>query len=121
MLSAAQSQYWQHHYLFGKYIQEVVPPLGKSSVDNIIINTVVPVVVAYAKANDEQILLGRALEILQRIPGETNEITKKWNSLGIRSKTAFDSQALLELHNNFCLRRRCLDCTIGSALVRPVS
>jgi hypothetical protein len=120
ILATVQSEFWLHHYLFEKYIEEEIPPLGKMSIENLIVNTVVPIVVAYGKSKDEQELVDRAVRILQEVNSEENTIIKKWNSLGIRSKTAFDSQALLELHNNFCLRRRCLDCTIGSSLIRPV-
>jgi hypothetical protein len=119
ILATSQSEFWRHHYLFGKYIEEEIPSLGKMSVENVIVNTVVPVVVAYGKQKDDQELVDRAVRILQEVHTEDNAIVKKWNALGIPSKTAFDSQALLELHNNFCLRRKCLDCTIGSSLIRP--
>jgi hypothetical protein len=120
LLTTVQSEFWRHHYLFDKYIEENIPSLGKMSIENLIVNTVVPMLAAYGKSKDDQQLIDRAVNILQEVNAEDNMIIKKWNSLGIRSKTAFDSQALLELHNNFCLRRRCLDCTIGSSLIRPV-
>jgi hypothetical protein len=119
LLSARQSEYWQHHYLFGKPIDAEISALGKMSIDSLIINTVVPLMVAYGKSRDDQQLVDRAVGILQEVKTEENSIVKKWSTLGIRSGTAFDSQALIELHNNFCLRRKCLDCSIGSSLIRP--
>jgi hypothetical protein len=120
LLTAKQSAYWSSHYVFGKPIDEPVPGLGKSSIDNIIVNTVVPLMVAWGRSKDDQQLVDRAVEILQQVNGEENVITRKWNALGLKPKNAFDSQALIELYNNFCLRRRCLDCTIGASLIRPV-
>lgn len=121
ILAINQSGYWIHHYLFNKYITEEISSLGKMSIENIIINTVVPLIVAYGREKDDQNLVDRALGILQQIPAEENTITKKWKTLEFNCSNAFDSQGLIELYNNFCLRKRCLDCTIGSSLIRPSS
>lgn len=119
LLNAEQSPYWQHHYNFSRFIDEEIAGLGTMSIDNIIINTVVPLLVAYGKAKDDQHFIDRAVDILQRISSEDNTIVKGWRTTGIESKTAADSQALIELHNNFCLKRRCLDCTIGFSIMQP--
>jgi hypothetical protein len=86
----------------------------------LIINTVAPILIAYSHAKDDQVYIDTAVEILQHIHAEQNTITRQWEKNGLKCKSAFDSQALLELHNNFCLRRRCLECNIGSVLVKPV-
>lgn len=119
ILITTQSEYWLHHYLFAKYIVDEIASLGKMSIDNLIINSVIPLMVAYGKAKDDQEMIDKAVRILQEVSSEDNVIIKKWSVLGIKSKSAFDSQALIELHNNFCLRRKCLDCSIGSSLIRP--
>jgi hypothetical protein len=117
-LKVEQSDYWLHHYLFNRYIESEIPGLGKMSIDNIIINTVVPVMVAYGKLKDDDVIVENALNILQSTPCEKNMVIGNWNALGVRSRHAFDSQGLIELYTNFCLRRRCLDCNIGSSIVR---
>jgi hypothetical protein len=114
-----QSEYWKQHYQFLKKAKDEMPSMGDVSVENILINTVVPLLVAYSQTKDEQPYLDRALNILQHIPPEENAIIKQWSLLDIKCKSSFDSQALLELHNNFCLRRKCLECNIGSSLVKP--
>lgn len=121
ILSVRQSEYWQEHYVFGKRIKDKVPSVGAASIDNIMVNTVVPLMVAWGKYKDDQALVDRAVAILQDVNGENNLITRKWSSLGFKSKNAFDSQALIELYNNFCLRRKCLDCSIGASLIRPAT
>jgi hypothetical protein len=115
-----QSEYWQRHYHFQKESKEEISGLGQVSIDNLIINTVAPLLIAYSHAKDDQAYIDTAVEILQHIPAEENAITRQWIKNGLKSKSAFDSQGLLELHNSFCLRRRCLECNIGSALVKPV-
>ena len=119
IFSVKQSEYWSSHYRFFKNAKETVNFLGESSISTIIINTVVPLLVAYGKSKDDQRYVDRAVSILQQAPGESNSIITQWKTLGLKSKTAFDSQALIELQNNYCTKRRCLDCTIGVSLINP--
>jgi hypothetical protein len=121
IFSVKQSEYWQHHYQFSDSIPSEVASLGASSIENIIINTVVPLLVAYGKTNDEQRYVDKAVAILQHIGPEQNAIMRNWNTLGIKPKSAGDSQALIELHNNFCLKRRCLECAIGFSILQPAA
>jgi hypothetical protein len=118
-LNIEQSSYWQNHYLFGQETSKV-PLLGKGSIQNIIINTAVPLLAAYSVAHDDQRYMERAIEWLQQIPAEKNMIMRQWQSVGYRVRTAFDSQALIELFTSYCQKRRCLECTLGSALIKPV-
>jgi len=118
-LTIQQSEYWQTHYQFGKEASNV-PALGKTSIQNIVINTAVPLLAAYALTNDEQQYMDRAIDWLQHVPAEKNTITRQWMELGCTVKTSFDSQALIELNNAYCMKRRCLDCTVGASLIRPV-
>ncbi len=96
-----------------------MPDLGELSVQNILINTVVPLLVAYGKYKDEQRFIDKGVEILQQLPGEQNKITRLWADLGLHVKTAFDSQSLIELYNEFCQKRQCLNCSVGSAILKP--
>ncbi len=114
------SEYWHSHYRFGHKTVRSLAGLGESSIDNVIINTIVPLLVAYGKNKDDQIFVDRAVEFLQQLQPESNKITKAWMELGLTAKSAFDSQGLIELNNNFCLKRKCLSCTIGSSILKPV-
>lgn len=112
------SSYWQRHYQFGRPARDV-SAMGRGSIYNLIINTAVPLLVAYSKQHDEQVYMDRALGFLHRIPSELNHIIAQWTALDVPVKSAFDSQSLIELYNSFCLKRRCLDCNIGAALLKP--
>jgi hypothetical protein len=120
ILDIQQSPYWQTHFHFGKSLKQEVPSLGTESINMIIINTVVPLMVASGKIKDEQYLVDRAINMLHQVPPESNTITRQWEALGIQIGSAFDSQGLIELHQNFCMKRRCLECAIGVSLVKPV-
>ncbi|MBC8109900.1 MAG: DUF2851 family protein, partial [Verrucomicrobia bacterium] len=111
------SSYWQNHYIFGKETEKKVPAFGKSSTENILMNSLVPLLVAYAEAQDNKIYTEKAVLMLEKLPAEDNFITRIWESLGLKTKNAFDSQASIELYNHFCTQKRCLSCKIGTAIL----
>ncbi|AEI47887.1 DUF2851 family protein [Runella slithyformis] len=118
VLHVQQSDYWRKHYLFQKESAVKVPALGKTSVENIIINTVVPLLVAYSEARDNRSFLDKAMGFLEQLPTEKNHVTEVWETLGQSAKNAFDSQAVIELYTHFCQPKHCLSCTIGTTLLR---
>jgi hypothetical protein len=118
VLQADQSAYWHSHYQFGKLSKTRIPSLGQSSIENMILNTFVPLLTAYGRLHDEQSYIDRAIVWLQQGKAENNNIIRQWKMLDYSVKTAFDSQALLELYKNFCMKRRCLACTVGAYLIR---
>jgi len=119
IFDVSTSEYWHRHYRFGRSTARSISHLGDDSVDNILINTISPLLVAYGKQRGDQQFIDRAVDFLQKIPGETNKIVKSWKLLSLEAHSAFDSQALIELNNNFCLKRRCLSCNIGASLLKP--
>ena len=121
LFTVPPSYYWLNHYQFTKKSKNEEHALGKPSIENIIINTVVPVWVAYGKLSDEQSYIDRAVQVLQQLPAEENKITRAWKNVGMTPQTSFDSQALIELYNSFCQQKSCLNCAIGASLMRPSS
>jgi hypothetical protein len=117
-LSVVQSQYWQQHFNFGKESKKPVPGLGNSSVENILINTVVPILAALGKVRDDYSYTERAIEILNKVPCEDNKIIRLWKEVKWPVKTAFESQGLHQLFQKFCQQKRCLSCNIGVSLLR---
>jgi hypothetical protein len=114
-----QTSYWHSHYRFGKKSKSSVYDLGGMSIDNLIINSVTPLFVAYGIAHGETTYLDRAQQILQQMPAEGNKIIRAWEEWNWKVKNAFDSQALIELYNNYCQKRNCLNCVIGASLLKP--
>jgi len=116
-----QSDYWHNHYRFGIKSKSKVRDLGQSSSDILIINSVAPLLVAYGLEKDEEDYIARAQNILQQMPAESNKITRTWDALNWKVKNAFDSQGLIELYNNHCQSKNCLNCAIGASLMRPTT
>jgi hypothetical protein len=119
LLDVTQSVYWQKHYQLGKPAAKIIAGLGESAMENIIINTVAPLLAAYSKQKDEPLWMERAVDFLSSIPPENNSITRLWQSIDWKAKSAFDSQGLIELKNNYCAKRLCLHCTIGTSILKP--
>ena len=117
-LKIEQSIYWQEHYNFGKIANKKLVGLGKDSINNILINTVIPLLACYSEKTDNQELMNRCVSFLENLPAEKNHITEMWEGLGLEIKTAFDSQASIELYNNFCTQKRCLQCNVGIEILR---
>jgi hypothetical protein len=117
-LKIEQSVYWQEHYNLGKLASKKLIGLGKDSINNILINTVIPLLAFYSEKTDNQELMNRCVNFLEALPAEKNHITEMWEGLGLEIKTAFDSQASIELFNNFCTKKRCLQCNIGIEILK---
>lgn len=118
VFSVIQSAYWRKHYHFGKQGAGKIAGIGKSSIENIIINTIVPVLAAYGLYTQQQQYIDKGIELLQSVSAEENKITRLWAEANIKVKTGFDSQALIQLYNHYCRSRRCLSCNIGTTLIR---
>ena len=117
-LSVVQSDYWQNHYNFESKTDIEIGKLGISSVENLLINTVAPLMFAYGMHKDQEELKEKSMELLASIKPESNSITRKWKTSGLTVQSAFDSQASIELYNQFCIKKRCLDCAIGVEIIR---
>jgi hypothetical protein len=112
------NDYWHYHYRFDETSSFKKKNLGAAMIDNIIINTVCPVLFAYGNYHDEHKYKEKALKWLEETSAEKNSITKGFQKLNIENKNAFDSQALIELKNEYCSKKRCLDCSVGNYLLK---
>ena len=117
LFSSGVSDYWKSHYDFGKKSSRIIGAIGKSSVDLILVNTIAPLLTAYAKYSGENSYLDKAVELLQSLKPEKNHIIRQWENLSVKPKDAFDSQSIIHLHNEFCLKKKCLSCKIGVNLL----
>lgn len=120
-LDVTANDYWHYHYKFDEESAYRKKKLGAAMIDNIIINTVCTVLFAYGNYHDETKYKDKALKWLEQTSAEKNNITKGFQQLGVENKTAFDSQGLIELKNEYCNMKRCLDCGVGNALLKKDS
>ena len=93
-------------------------PLGKETINNIIVNTVVPFLFSYGQYHKNSQLQERAIQILQDLEAEENSISRQFAELELENNCAADSQSFLELKTQYCDQQRCLECAIGYSLLR---
>jgi len=120
LFKADVSDFWKNHYTFDKSSKEKEKTLGETSVDNILINTIIPFLFLYGEAKDNQVLKDRAINFLEKIKQENNKITRLWKDAGIKIPNAFFSQAIIQQTNNYCKKGKCLDCGIGAEILKYI-
>jgi len=111
------SEYWDEHYVFGKMSKKISKSTGTTASDILLINAVIPVIFVYGKSRDDLEVCEKAISFLEEIKPEENTILTDWERAGIEAGSAFDSQALIQLRNEYCKKRRCLECSIGARLI----
>ncbi|MBK8498138.1 MAG: DUF2851 family protein [Flavobacteriales bacterium] len=117
-LDVEASAYWSTHYRFDSESAPRSKRLGRAGAQHLIINAIVPVLFALGRAQGREEMGERALRLLEQLPAERNQLLARWADLGLVADTAARGQALIELKNLYCAKRRCLSCTIGNQLLR---
>ena len=111
------AEFWDTHYTFEKASKKSSKKLTKSFVDLLLINTIIPIKFLYLKS------LGKSdfsavISLIEQLKPEKNSIVSMFNELKIKSNNAFETQALLQLKNNYCNQQKCLNCEIGTTLLK---
>ncbi len=117
LLAFPISEYWQTHYQFDKESPKKKKQFSKSFIDLLLINTIIPIQFAYAKSLGKEVSES-VLEMLRDVAAEKNVIIDKFTGFGIKAKNAYDTQALLQLKNEYCNHGKCLQCAIGIQLLK---
>lgn len=113
ILKGGTSEYWLTHYTFGGSSPSRPKTLSNTSLDLLIINTVVTFLYAYGLHKGNRVLCARAGSFLEELKAENNYITRMWEQCGMKASNAADSQALIQLKKEYCDKKKCLYCRIG--------
>jgi hypothetical protein len=117
VFEVSASEYWDDHFVFGKESRPIVKKTGEQAADILLINAVIPVMFSYGISRDYREMCERALNLLDSVEAERNIIIDEWKKAGICAGSALYSQALIQLRNDYCRKRRCLECRIGSKII----
>ncbi|RDC64458.1 DUF2851 family protein [Adhaeribacter pallidiroseus] len=113
------STYWQNHVVPGQKTSRAPKGIGKSSINLLLINAVAPLLVAYSRYKNDASYADKAIALLEQLPPEDNRVTRLYADLNFAHQSAADSQALLELNQQYCVPRQCLQCRIGNYIFKP--
>ena len=93
-----------------------VDKMGGSSIDILLINTVIPYKYAYVLHRNNPLEAEQAMALMELIAPENNTIIRQWRVLGQAVRNAADTQALLHLYQNYCQHHECINCEVGYAI-----
>jgi hypothetical protein len=117
LFEVSASEYWDDHFVFGKKSAWVTKNTGSQAIEIFLINAVLPLIFVYGWKRDYQNIVERALSFMEELPPEENVIINEWETAGVKAESAFYSQALIQLRNEYCKKRRCLACRIGNLVI----
>ncbi len=118
LFEAEPSDYWLTHYRFDALSEKKKKLPGKDFLHGLLINAIAPTLFLYGKSKGEALVQEKAISILEQMPAEKNNIISRWSRVGVESNSAYESQALLQLKNNYCSHKQCLKCYIGNRLLK---
>lgn len=113
--------FWSFHYSFTEASSRAHALLGSARIDDIIINAVIPIAILYGRITGHADIAEHAMNLARELPlCEENRILRRMDKQLLRGKvvltTAFQQQGALQLHAEYCMRRRCTECDIGKEL-----
>ena len=118
LFAISVSDYWKTHYVFDEESPFKEKHLGNLSIESIIINTVCPLLFFYGKEKQDDAMVEKAVKWYDELKPEKNNVTKLFEELKFKPKHAGHSQGLIELYNNYCTRKQCLQCAMGVSILK---
>jgi hypothetical protein len=111
------SDYWETHYNFDKKSVAKKKKMSHAFIDLIVMNTILPIRFAFEQSLNKE-YSQEILELITALPPEKNIIIDKFASIGILAENAFQSQSLLQLKKEYCDAKKCLQCAVGTFLLK---
>lgn len=118
LFQVSANDYWNYHYRFDEETPYKEKVLGEETIQNLFINTIVPVLFALGDVFANEAYKNKALQWLEALHAENNNVVRGWKAFSVPVKTALDSQALLQLKSVYCAERLCLNCAVGNHILR---
>jgi hypothetical protein len=120
LFRAQASDYWSTHYIPSRASDSRPKRIGHFKANMLGINLAVPLIFAYGSAVHDDSLKDTALDLLEKIVCEENRIVNGWRAANVPLESAFDSQAILQLNNEYCARGLCRTCPVARRVIREV-
>lgn len=116
VFNVSTNEYWNNHFTFGKISKKSPKKLTKKFIDLLVVNTLLPLKFCYAKHIGKEVN-EEIITIVSKIKKEENTIISNFKTIGANAMNAKDSQAMLQLYNEYCTQNKCLQCIVGSSLL----
>ncbi|NND89187.1 MAG: DUF2851 family protein [Flavobacteriaceae bacterium] len=117
LISTQASSYWTTHYNFGVRSKKFTKKVSSSFADLQLINTILPIIFCYYKYEGKD-ATEKVIEMASELKAESNTVIARFSKLRKPPSNAQESQALLQLHQEYCSVTRCMQCTIGHTILK---
>jgi hypothetical protein len=113
--------YWSYHYNFDERATRQIKPLGASRIDDILVNTFLPIALLYARVFKDKAVREGAIELLQTLPSlSENSVTRLMAKQLLKGRVKLDSvgaqQGVIQLYKFYCTEERCAECEVGKTV-----
>lgn len=116
LFQVSANTYWDSHYNFGRRSAVRPKTISSKFVDLLLINAILPLKFCHARhignTVDEDLIA-----LISELKPEINGIIHNFKDLGLTASSAMESQAILQLYNEYCTRNKCLQCAVGTRLL----
>ena len=116
ILDAKTSTFWDNHYHFDTPSKTRVNRLTRHFKDLLLLNTIFPFLFHYYNYLGD-VRKADILDWVRQLPAEKNKYVINFNQFGCPIEDALESQACIQLKQNYCTPRRCLKCAFGHTLL----
>jgi len=121
LLTPPAHPYWNRHHSFTQISTSPVKPLGASRIRDILVNTIIPLALLYARIFKDRRVREGTLEMYGKFPTlEENSVTRRMEREVFGEKaplsTAARQQGALHLYKFYCSGQWCGECAIGKRL-----
>jgi hypothetical protein len=110
--------YWDDRFRFDEPSVFQKKKMSDKMISNLLINAIIPTQFAYGFIMNEEKYISRAMDMLSENKAEKNKIVENFIQLNVIPKNALDTQFLIELKNEYCNHKHCLNCQIGYAIFK---
>ncbi|CAI8301361.1 MAG: Uncharacterised protein [Bacteroidota bacterium] len=116
ILDAKTSSFWDTHYHFDTPSKKRVNKLTKPFKQLLLLNTIFPFLFQYySYLGDSR--KSDVIDWVRKLPPEKNRHVTNFKQLGCPIDDALESQACIQLKQNYCSPKRCLKCAFGHKLL----
>jgi len=115
-LQVEVSDYWKSHYTIDHETKATKKKISNSFSQLLLVNVLVPIFYSYQNYQGKP--TESWIEVLEKIAPEKNHIVDRFQALTLKCKNVMDSQAVIQLKNNYCDHRKCMQCGIGQKILQ---
>ena len=120
-LAATPGPFWQTHFRLVTSTKPRDPSLGRSRIDTLLVNAVLPVLLRDARDRNDAAQTDAVWSVLHDLPAARDRVVRRFRDLGVSVGSAAEAQGVHRLYRRYCRAGGCLQCAVGQHLLQRPS